>query len=106
MPSKKNPDKPIEENPNKQAAENVSEPIDTPIFSNENIDILHDITLEVTVEIGSTKIKLSDLLNLKKGSVIELNQEADEPLTIYANDKPIAKGLVMEANGKYCIRVI
>jgi flagellar motor switch protein FliN len=76
-----------------------------PLFTSENMNILNNVDLEITVEIGRAKMKISDLLNLKKGSVIELAQAADEPLQIFANDKPIAKGVIMSINGKYCVKV-
>lgn len=76
------------------------------VFTEEHIDILNDVVMDITVEIGRAKMKISDLLNLKKGSVIELAQGADEPLHIFANDKLIAKGVIISANGKYCVKII
>ena len=75
-------------------------------FSVQQLDILNNVTMNITVQIGRAKIKISDLLNLQKGSVVELHQEADEPLQIYANEKPIAKGVIITANGKYCVKII
>lgn len=76
------------------------------LFNSENIEILNDVDMDITVVIGKAKMKITDLLNLKKGSVIELLQGADEPLQIYANDKPIAKGVIISTNGKYCVRIL
>ncbi|KTD00123.1 flagellar motor switch protein FliN [Legionella geestiana] len=76
------------------------------LFEGGNVGILDDITMDLTVEIGRAKIKISDLLNLKKGAIIELNQGSDEPLNIYANDKPIARGHIISAGGKYCVRIV
>ncbi len=75
-------------------------------FTSQQLDILNDVTMNITVEIGKAKIKISELLNLKKGSIVELHQEANEPLQIYANDKPFAKGIIITANGKYCVKII
>lgn len=75
-------------------------------FTSQQLDILNDVTMNITVEIGKAKIKISDLLHLKKGSIVELHQEANEPLQIYANDKPIAKGVIITANGKYCVKIV
>lgn len=75
------------------------------LFREEHIDILNDVVMEISVEIGRTKMKISELLNLKRGTVIELAQGTDEPLHIYANDKMIAKGVIISANGKYCIKI-
>lgn len=79
---------------------------DEAVLLQNHTDLLNDITMDLTVEIGRAKIKISELLNLSKGSVIQLDQQADEPLHIYANDKLIAKGHIISANGKYSIRVI
>lgn len=75
------------------------------LFTEEHIDILNDVVMDITVEIGRAKMKISELLNLKKGSVIELAQSAEEPLQIFANDKLIAKGVIISSSGKYCIKI-
>ncbi len=75
-------------------------------YTTQQMDILNNVTMNITVQIGKAKIKISELLNLKKGSIVELHQEANEPLQIYANEKPIAKGTIITANGKYCVKVI
>ncbi|MGQ3892735.1 FliM/FliN family flagellar motor switch protein [Legionella sp. CNM-4043-24] len=75
------------------------------VFTEEHIDILNDVVMDITVEIGRAKMKISELLNLKKGSIIELAQGADEPLHIFANEKLIAKGVIISANGKYCVKI-
>ncbi|MFI4918030.1 MAG: FliM/FliN family flagellar motor switch protein [Legionellales bacterium] len=76
------------------------------IYSKNHNDLLNDLSMDLTVEIGRAKMKISELLNLSKGTIIHLDQQADEPLNIYANNKCIAKGHIISANGKYCIRVI
>ena len=69
-------------------------------------DLLDDIYMDLSVEVGRTKMKISDLLNLTTGSLVELNQSASDPLNIYANDKLIAKGHIVSSNGKYSIKVL
>jgi flagellar motor switch protein FliN/FliY len=98
------------ESTNMQTADNTA-PVDinpeqTTALGQNNHELLNDITMELTVEIGRAEIKISDLLNLSKGTVIHLDQQADEPLSIYANNKLIAKGHIIASNGKYSIRVI
>lgn len=80
--------------------------VDEAPLSQNHHDLLNDISMDLTVEIGRAKIKISELLNLSKGTIVHLDQQADEPLNIYANDKLIAKGHIISANGKYSIRVI
>jgi flagellar motor switch protein FliN/FliY len=70
-----------------------------------NFDRLLDIPLEVTVEIGRTKLALKDLLSLSPGSVIELGKGADEHLDVLVNGKPIARGEAVMVNDKFGIRL-
>ena len=70
-----------------------------------NFDLLLDIPLEVTVEIGRTKLALKELLALSVGSVIELAKGADEHLDVLVNGKPIARGEAVMVNDKFGIRL-
>jgi flagellar motor switch protein FliN len=70
-----------------------------------NIDFILDIPLEITVELGRTKMMICDLLKLGQGSVIELSKLAGDTLEILANNKLIAKGEVVVMNEKYGIRL-
>lgn len=69
------------------------------------LGILNNVTVSLTVEIGRAHIKIRDLLNLTKGSIIELNKSAGEPVDVYVNGKLISVGNVITANGKYCVRL-
>ena len=71
----------------------------------ENLDLLLDIPLEITIELGRTKMLITDLLKLGQGSVIELPKEAGDTLEILANNRLIAKGDVVVVNKKYGIRL-
>lgn len=70
-----------------------------------NIDFLLDIPLEITIELGRTKMMINELLKLGQGSVIELSKFAGETLDIFANQRLIAKGEVVAVNDKYGIRL-
>ena len=70
-----------------------------------NFDLLAGVTLRVSVEVGSASLKLSDLLNMSKGSVIELDRDANALLDILANGTLIARGEVVTVDGRYGIRV-
>jgi flagellar motor switch protein FliN len=72
---------------------------------NENLDLLLDIPLKITIELGRTKMLINDLLKLGQGSVIELPKEAGDTLEILANNRLIAKGDVVVVNKKYGIRL-
>jgi len=70
-----------------------------------NLDFILDIPLEVSVELGTAKKLISDLLHLGQGSVIELTKPAGDPLEIYVNEKLIARGEVVMVNDKFGIRM-
>lgn len=71
----------------------------------DNLDLLLDIPLEITIELGRTKMLINDLLKLGQGSVIELPKEAGDTLEILANNRLVAKGDVVVVNKKYGIRL-
>ena len=70
-----------------------------------NLNFILDIPLEVSVELGRTRMLVNDLLKLGQGSVIELSKIAGETLEIMANQKLVARGEVVVINEKYGIRV-
>lgn len=70
-----------------------------------NLDLILDIPLRVTVELGRTKMVVRDLLNLGQGSVVELSKLAGEPMEILVNDKLVAKGEAVVVNEKFGVRL-
>ncbi len=70
-----------------------------------DMDFLLDIPLEISVELGRTKMLINELLHLGQGSVIELSKLAGETLEIFANQKLVARGEVVVINEKYGIRL-
>ncbi len=76
-----------------------------PAGVNDNLDLLLDIPLEITIELGRTKMLINDLLKLGQGSVIELPKESGDTLDILANNRLVAKGDVVVVNKKYGIRL-
>lgn len=75
-------------------------------FASRNYQLLSDIPVRLTVEVGSTSLKLSELMNLAEGSVVELDRQADELLDILVNGTLVAKGEVVTVNGRFGIRVV
>lgn len=71
----------------------------------ENLEIIMDIEVEVTVELGRTQMKIKDVLALGEGSVIELDKLVGEPMEIYANDKLIARGEVVVIEEDFGVRI-
>ncbi|AAM67644.1 FliM/FliN family flagellar motor switch protein [Buchnera aphidicola] len=73
--------------------------------SNEK-KILFDIEMNITVELGKSKVKIKDLLNFSKGSMLFLQRKKEDPLKVFANNKLIALGEIVFSNNKYGIRII
>ncbi len=70
----------------------------------ENLRVLENIDVKLTVEVGGAEIKLRDLLRVNEGSVIELERLAGDPLDILANGTIIAKGEVVMIGERFGIR--
>jgi len=70
-----------------------------------NLELLLDVPLSVTVELGRTRIPVRRLLSLGAGAVIELTKLAGEPLDVLINGKPIARGEAVMVNEKFGIRL-
>jgi flagellar motor switch protein FliN len=69
------------------------------------IDFLYDIPLQISVEVGRSKILLRDLLKMSEGYVIELDKLAGEPLDLYVNSRLIARGEAVMVGEKFGIRL-
>ncbi|MCL5959301.1 MAG: flagellar motor switch protein FliN [Chloroflexi bacterium] len=70
-----------------------------------SIDLLLDVVLNVNVELGRTVMPIKDILALGPGSVIALDKLAGEPVEVYLNGTPIAKGEVVVVDEKFGVRV-
>lgn len=70
-----------------------------------DLDFLLDIPLEITVELGRTRMLIKDLLQLSQGSVIELDKLAGEPMEVLINNKLVARGEVVVVNEKFGVRL-
>jgi flagellar motor switch protein FliN/FliY len=91
---------------NSTTEEAVEENVDeTEEMEARELDFILDIPLELSVELGKTKMLVNDLLQLAQGSIIELNKLAGEPLEVYINRKLIARGEVVVVNEKFGVRL-
>jgi flagellar motor switch protein FliN len=79
--------------------------IETKVDELQNLDVIMDIPMEVTVELGRTRKKINDLLRIQDGSVIALRQLDGEPVDILVNKTLIARGEVVVEKEKYGIRI-
>jgi flagellar motor switch protein FliN len=73
--------------------------------ANTNLDLVMDITLNMTVELGKAEVSIKDVLELTRGSVIELDRIAGEPVDLLANGKLIAKGEVVVIEDSFGLRI-
>ena len=69
------------------------------------LDMILDIPVQISVELGRTKITIKNLLQLAHGSVVELDNMAGEPMSVYVNGTLIAQGEVVVVNEKFGIRL-
>lgn len=74
-------------------------------FAKENIDLIMDVPLEVTVELGRTTKSISEILEFAPGTIIELNRIAGEPIDVLVNGKFVAKGEVVVIEESFGVRI-
>lgn len=73
--------------------------------ANKNLEILMDIKLQLTVELGRTELPIKKVLELTRGSIIELEKIAGEPVELYANGKLVAHGEVVVIEDNFGLRI-
>src|SRR5699024_11154385 len=81
------------------------QPVDLSTKNQRNLDMLLDVPLQVTVELGRTRQNVSEILELASGSIIELDKLAGEPVDVLVNNKLIAKGEVVVIEENCGVRV-
>ena len=101
----------IDNEPSSEAEEDSSEenqkPDDlSPSHSGQiNSDVLQNIPVTISVEVGRTSLKIRDLMRLTQGSVVELDRIAGEPLDLLVNDTLVAQGEIVLVNERYGVRL-
>jgi flagellar motor switch protein FliN/FliY len=76
-----------------------------PESGKHELDFILDIPLDVSAELGRTRLLINELLQLGQGSVVELNKLAGEPLEIFVNGKLVARGEAVVINEKFGVRL-
>lgn len=101
--------RPMEADPTAQVAQEVDfadmEPGVQEDDEAQGMEFLLDIPLDITVELGRTRMPIGDLLKLSQGSVVELNKLINQPLDIFVNQKLMAQGEVVVVNEKFGVRL-
>jgi flagellar motor switch protein FliN len=69
------------------------------------LELMRDVQLDMTIELGRTHMHLEDVLQLRKGAVVPLDKLAGDPADIFVNGRLIARGEVLVLNDNFCIRV-
>ncbi len=72
----------------------------------DGIELLLDVPLRVSVELGRTQMRVQELLDLGQGSIVELERLAGEAVDIMVNGHPIALGEIVVVNDRYAVRVM
>lgn len=72
----------------------------------KNLDILQDIQMHVSVELGKSKLSIKEVMDMEKGSIVELDKIAGEQVEIYVNQKLVARGEVIVIEDKFGVRVV
>jgi flagellar motor switch protein FliN len=72
----------------------------------QNLEMLLDVELELSVSFGHTTLVLQEVLKLSSGSIVELNRSANDPVELLVNDAVVARGEVVVVDGNYGIRII
>ncbi len=71
----------------------------------KNLDILQDVSMHVSVELGRTKSSIKEVMDLEAGSIVELDKIAGEQVEIFVNEKLVAKGEVIVIEDKFGVRI-
>ena len=95
----------LDQENNVEAEVNQSE-VNQSEVSADNLKVLENIEVKLTVEVGSSQLKIRDLLRLNEGSVVELERLAGDPLDILANGVQIARGEVVMVGERFGIRFV
>lgn len=69
------------------------------------LELMRDVQLDMTIELGRTHMQLEDVLKLKQGAVVPLDKLAGDPADIYVNGRLVARGEVLVLNDNFCVRV-
>lgn len=70
-----------------------------------SMDLLRDVTLDLKIELGRTRMNLDEILQLRRGSVVTLDKLAGDPVDIFVNGRMVARGEVLVLNDNFCVRV-
>jgi flagellar motor switch protein FliN/FliY len=70
-----------------------------------NLDLVHDVPLQISAVLGKTALTLRDVVALQSGSVFELDKQATDPIDLYVNNILIARGEVVVVDDKFAVKI-
>lgn len=79
--------------------------VEAPIQSTNDLRAVYDVALQVSVVLGRTQMKISQLMNLSRGAVIELDRKVGEAVDVYVNDRKVARGEIVLVENKIGITI-
>ena len=86
-------------------SESLLEDLSTEVGQSGNLDMLLDVNLKISVELGRAQLKFRDVLNLSAGSVVELGRQTSEPVDILVNGALLASGEVVVVDDHFAVRI-
>lgn len=86
-------------------SEMLAEKAPATIAAPSNLDMVLDVPVTVSVELGSTQLPMREVLELTEGSVIQLDKEADAPVELFVNSRLIARGEVVVVEDRFGIKI-
>ncbi len=78
----------------------------TDAIGEDGFELLLDVPLQVSVQLGRTRMRIQELLELCQGSVVDLDRLAGEPVDILVNGHPVALGEIVVVNERYAVRIV
>ena len=73
--------------------------------SNVALNTLHDVELDIRIELGRTELLIDEVLQLRSGAIVPLDKLAGDPVDVIVNDRLIARGEVLVLNDNFCVRI-
>ncbi len=86
-------------------SETLATPAAATVAAPANLDMVLDVPVSLSVELGSTQLPMKEVLELAEGSVITLDKEADAPVELYVNSRLIARGEVVVVEDRFGIKI-
>ncbi len=74
-------------------------------MNSQNLDVLLDIELPVTVRFGSKQMTFGEIMTLNAGSLVEFDRAPDDPVEVVVNDRVVARGDIVMVQGNYAVRI-